>query len=44
MGRHVEKASAGTQEAARRLQSGGLVVNVCAALINLARLLMDWFS
>lgn len=44
MGKRVKKASVGTQEAARRLQSGGLWVNVFAALINLARLLKDLCS
>ncbi|BAS18711.1 hypothetical protein AHiyo8_pII70360 (plasmid) [Arthrobacter sp. Hiyo8] len=42
MGKHVDKAS-GTQEAARRLQSVGIYVSGFAALVNLARLLKDWF-
>lgn len=43
MGKHVMKASAETQEAARRLRSwSGITVNVLAALVNLARLLNDW--
>jgi hypothetical protein len=44
MGKHVRDASAGTQEAARRLQSWKLWVNVLAAAVNLARLLKDWLS
>jgi hypothetical protein len=43
MGKRVMKASAETQEAARRLLPWtAALVNVTAALVNLARLLNDW--